>query len=112
MCDAAPLLRTAFCAILRASGLQYPPLTDIFGKSDREHLRNVGLPKETRRQVDRLLELLEQTEDILSEIDRWVKEVRSNEDAQLLMSMFGIGEFGALLLAVCGAVQQRQEVMR
>jgi len=87
-------------SILRANGLQYPPLSDIFGKAGREYLRSVELPEETRWQTDRLLELLEQTEGILSEIDKRVKEeVRKNKDAQLLMSMPGIGEFGALLLA-------------
>ena len=85
--------------ILRANGWQYPPITDIFGKTGREYLRGVELPEGMRWQMDRSLDMLEQMESVVAEIDKKVKdEVKNNENAQLLMSMPGIGEFGALLL--------------
>jgi len=39
-------IKNRIYAILRANGLQYPPLTDIFGKAGVEYLRSVELPAE------------------------------------------------------------------
>lgn len=73
--------------------------SDLFGKEGKEYLKDVILPDKTRKVLDSLLVNLEFLEEQVKLMDKKIREeVKNNKQAQILMSIPGIGHFGALLL--------------
>jgi transposase len=75
-------------------------LKDLFGKAGMQWLRSVELCSQDRQLLNSLLELLEQLTTRISESDGLVKQLfQQDEDAQLLKSIPGIGEFFSVLIS-------------
>lgn len=66
----------------------------------RKHLRKLTMRSAVRQELlSKHLDLLDHLEQSISTEDAWIRhEVKSNEDAQLLMTIPGIGAFSALFL--------------
>lgn len=83
--------------------------TTIFKGRGRKLLEEIKLQAPGRQELlDKHLKLLEHFEKLVEAEDKWVtKTVKSNPDAQLLMTIPGIGEFSALLiLAELGTISR------
>lgn len=79
-------------------GLSLGP--NLFGKTGRTKLKTVKLSAPGRQDLLlKQLQLLEELEKGIKEEDTWVKTtVKATPDAQLLMSIPGVGEFSALVI--------------
>lgn len=73
--------------------------SDIFGKSSADLFNDLKLPEETRRVLDNLLLNLNFFEEQIKIMDKKIKQITPiNHDAQLLTTIPGIGQLGALLI--------------
>jgi transposase len=73
---------------------------DLFGKAGMQWLRSVELSPQERKLLNSLLELLEQLTTRIAESDGLVKQLyQKDEDAQLLKSIPGIGDFFSVLIS-------------
>lgn len=82
--------------------------SDLYGKAGRQWLRAVELPEGTRLQIDLLLELVGELDERVKRLDARIrKQVGLTPEAQLLMTVPGIGPFTALLIAAeIGAIER------
>ena len=92
-------------ALLAKRGI-VPEFTDLFGKAGRDYLTLLDLPVEYRDNLDGFLRLLDFLGQEIALVERWLDgHVRANADVRLLMSIPGIGKFGAaLILAEIGDI--------
>jgi transposase len=75
-------------------------LKDLFGKVGMQWLRSVELPPQDRKLLNALLESLEHLNTQISESDAMVKQLyQKDEDAQLLKTIPGIGDFFSVLIS-------------
>jgi len=85
-------------SVLFKTGTEHP-FTNLFGKKGRIFLREIKLRPLYREELDRYLRTLElldlQIEELSGEIER---KARLDYDCQLLMTIPGIGFYGALMI--------------
>jgi len=75
--------------------------TDLFGKLGREYLKEVELGFVYRNELDGYLEIIDQLTGKISGLKKEIKKEGSKHKyVPLLMSVPGIGDFGALVIAV------------
>ena len=75
------------------------PFSDLFGKSGLEFLQKIELRPCYRQAVDGYLRVARQLDTLLQEVSNEMgKETEVNKQAQLLMSIPGIGVYSALLI--------------
>ncbi len=76
-------------------------LTDLFGKAGMEWLRNViELSENDKTLLDQMLALYDILTVVIKQSDKMINKIfDSDEDAQLLESMSGVGKFLAVLLS-------------
>jgi len=75
-------------------------LKDLFGKVGMQWLRSVELPPQDRQLLNALIKSLEHLNTQISESDALVKQIYlKDEDAQLLKTIPGIGEFFSVLIS-------------
>ncbi|NIM52719.1 MAG: IS110 family transposase, partial [Gemmatimonadales bacterium] len=75
-------------------------VADLYGKAGRQWLKAVELPEGTRLQVELLLELVDELDERVKRLDGRIRErVEVTPEAQLLMTVPGIGPFNGLLIA-------------
>lgn len=76
------------------------PMSDLFGKGGRQWLEAVELPEASRLQVELLLETIDGLTTRVKRLDRMInKQVKLSPEAELLMSVPGIGPYTGLLIA-------------
>lgn len=86
-------------AILSKHNVQYN-FSDLFGRAGREFLTGIALPEVFRLELNGYLDVLDKLSAVLNHAKKEIKEhCRSCREAQLLNTVPGIGEYGALLLA-------------
>lgn len=83
-----------------------PDFSDLFGAAGRAYLERIDLPAEYRDNLDGYLRLLDSFSEEIRLVEKWLdRHVRANADVRLLMSIPGIGKFGAaLILAEIGDI--------
>ncbi len=75
-------------------------ITDLFGKAGMQWLRSVELSSQDRQLLNSLLELLEQLTIQIAESDGLVKRLyQKDEDAKLVKTIPGIGNFFSVLIS-------------
>jgi transposase len=91
-------LKNRVHAILAQNNIT-PSFSDLFGKRGWDFLSSVPLPEMNRLALDGYLSLLSQVEQRIKEADkRIMASVKDNEDAQILMTIPGVGYYSALLI--------------
>ena len=76
-------------------------LSDLFGKQGIEWLMQVKLSKEDRRLLDEELDLLDYLKQKINASNHWITQLgKKDKRVKLLMTIPGIGQFFALLIAV------------
>lgn len=74
---------------------------ELFGKHGKEWLSLVSVTENDRRLLDNELELLEYLEGKVKESNGWLEQLGANDErVKFLMTIPGIGNFFALLIAV------------
>jgi transposase len=75
-------------------------ITDLFGKAGMQWLRSAELSSQDRQLLNSLLELLEQLTTRIAESDGLVKQLfQQDEDAKLVKTIPGIGNFFSVLIS-------------
>lgn len=91
-------LKNKIHAILSKNGI-LSPFSDLFGKGGLGFLREIELRPCYRNAIDGYLSTMEQLNHLLQEISDEINQIaKHNKEAQLLMSMPGIGCYSALLI--------------
>ena len=96
-------LKNRIHSVLDKYGMQdeFEGISDIFGKRARQRIREVmgQLPTQTRFTMELLLGRLENTEKVVGDLERRMKEVfKETEEVELLMSQPGIGFMLAVVI--------------
>lgn len=93
-------LKNRIHAVLAKRGVFTYPVRDLFGKAGREFLASVELPPIYRAEVDGYLSLIDQTNLLIAQREKEIKNlvVKESPAAQLLLTIPGISYFSALLL--------------
>ena len=93
-------------ALLGKRGI-VPAFSDLFGKAGRAYLEEVALPDVYRDNLDGYLRLIDFLTDEIALVEKWLDGyVRESADVRLLMSLPGVGKFGAaLILAEIGDIR-------
>jgi transposase len=74
-------------------------VSDLYGRAGRAWLATVALPPDVREQVELLLALVDHLTERLTRLDRRIRErVALSAEARQLMTVPGIGPYGALLI--------------
>jgi len=83
-------------------------VSDLYGHAGRAWLATVALPPVVREQVELLLELIDHLTERLGRLDRRIRHrVALSAEAKRLMTIPGVGTYGALLiLAELGAISR------
>jgi transposase len=82
--------------------------TDLFGRAGRAWLETASVSPGTRREIRVQLAVIAALEEQITRDDADVKRLAKHPDAQRLMTIPGIGAFGAaLLLAEIGTICRR-----
>lgn len=85
-------------AILAKNGVTYE-MTDLFGKSGMEFLRQLDLPGEYRLQLNQYLDLIEIFNKTIDETQKEIEALsKDNPSAMLLTSIPGISYYSALMI--------------
>ena len=83
-------------------------VSDLYGRAGRAWLATVALPPVVREQVELLLELIDHLTERLGRLDRRIRHrVALSAEAKRLMTIPGVGTYGALLiLAELGSISR------
>lgn len=75
------------------------PVADLFGKKGRQWVESLDLDEETRRLLDRELEIIRVLDHVIDQASQEIRR-RAGQDpkAKLLMTMPGVGYYTALML--------------
>lgn len=93
-------------ALLGKVGIQPPELSDLFGKTGRVWLEQVGLPPEYQENLEGYLRTMDMLSREIHMVEVWLaKRTKQSLAMKLLMGIPGIGRFSAaLILAEIGDI--------
>jgi transposase len=91
-------LKNRVHAILNQNNITHK-FSDLFGKQGKDFLSSIPLPEINRVALNGYLSLLSELEQRIKEADkRIMASVKDDEDAQILMTIPGVGYYSALLI--------------
>lgn len=93
------MVKNRIHALLSQHVVEYPDVSDLFGKAGRQWLCEVPLPESDRRVLDSDLTLLEVLQDRIAATNNLLKALSAGDEAvRWLASLPGIGDFCSVLI--------------
>lgn len=93
-------LKNKVHALLARNAIFCDRVTDIFGKSGKQYLENLSLPRHERWILNELLIMIKAHNEAIQDVDCQIrKQCSSNQYARLIITMPGIGWLLSLLIA-------------